>query len=972
MRELAAPAAARIARLRAEHRPPGTALGLGTAAPRLSWQVRTDRPGWVQSSYELQLLDDDGGVSESTGEVPSAEQLCVRWPFDPLRSREGRVVRVRATAVDGTATAWSDGALLEAGLLAPHDWVARPVTGDPDAAHLAPGSAPGPAPRVRREFAVGPGLLRARLHVTALGTHETWINGRPVSDEVLAPGWTSYAHRLRYRTHDVTALLREGQNAIASLLGNGWYRGRMAWSGARAHYGTRRSLLAQLELHYEDGGEDLVATDEQWRWSPSHVLSDDLYDGQEVDLRRVERGWSEPGHDAAGWAAVDVLPQDSFDAAVLVAADGPPVRALRTVPAVSVVRPPDGGVLVDFGENVVGRVRLRARGERGARVVVRHAEVLDDGRLAVRPLRSARATDTYHLAGGEEVLDAALTLHGFRYAEVRGLAGLAAEDVEAVVVGSDLEPAGTFTCSEPDVVALHENVRRSMQGNFVDVPTDCPQRDERLGWTGDIQVFSPTALFLADAGGFLVSWLKDLAADQAADGAVPFVVPDVLPGPVLPAAAWGDAATVVPSVVFERSGDRGVLEDQWDSMVAWVERILAAAGDDLLWTGGFQFGDWLDPTAPPDDAAAAQADPDVVASAHVVRSTALLARAARSLGRQEAADRYGALAERARRAFVAEYVTAGGRVLSDCPTVYALALAWDLVVEPEQRRRAGERLADLVRASGFRISTGFVGTPLVADALTATGRADLAYRLLLQRSCPSWLYPVTMGATTVWERWDSMLPDGSVNPGEMTSFNHYALGAVADWLHRTVAGLAPAAPGYRRVLVAPVPGGGLTSASARHASPYGPVSVDWRVEGGSWHLALAVPPGATAEVHLPDGSVPLDVPSGRHAWTLPWPPQAARPPEVTMDSPVRHLLDEPRAWAATAAALVGLGIGADEAEVAARAAPHRDGTVRDFAAAVSPRGGIPVGEPALMAVAAALDRAPTGRPAPPPTPEVRR
>ena len=368
-----------------------------------------------------------------------------------------------------------------------------------------------------------------------------------------------------------------------------------------------------------------------------------------------------------------------------------------------------------------------------------------------------------------------------------------------------------------------------MRGNFLDVPTDCPQRDERMGWTGDIQIFAPTASFLADCSGFLTSWLADLAAEQQPDGSVPFVVPDAIRGPEGPAAAaWGDAATVVPWVLYERFADAGVLAAQFDSMRAWTDRIAGLAGKDGLWAGGFQFGDWLDPAAPPEDPAAARTDPDLVATAHLVRSAELVARAAEVLGRDEERSRYTDLAATARDAFAREFVSPSGRLHNDAPTAYALALVWDLLPTPEQRAYAGHRLADLVRAAGFRVATGFVGTPLITDALTVAGEPDLAYRLLLERGCPSWLYPVTMGATTIWERWDSMLPDGSINPGEMTSFNHYALGAVADWLHRVVAGLAPAEPGYRRILVRPVPGGGLTSAAARHETPYGEAAVAWR------------------------------------------------------------------------------------------------------------------------------------------------
>jgi alpha-L-rhamnosidase len=480
---------------------------------------------------------------------------------------------------------------------------------------------------------------------------------------------------------------------------------------------------------------------------------------------------------------------------------------------------------------------------------------------------------------------------------------------------------------------LHENVIWGMRGNFVDVPTDCPQRDERLGWTGDIQVFSPSASFLFDSAGFLGSWLADLAAEQDEQGGVPFVVPDVLGSSfgAPAAAAWGDAAAIVPWVLYERFGDAGILATQFDSMRAWVDREAALAGPDLIWSGGFQFGDWLDPTAPPQAPFEAKADPDVAATACFARSAEVVGLAAAVLGRTEIAQQYTELAQAVRVAFAGEFVTAGGRVLSDAATVYAQAIVWGLLPEAEQRRRAGDRLADLVRTSGFRISTGFIGTPLITDALTATGHADVAYRLLLQKGCPSWLYAVTMGATTIWERWDSMLPDGRINPGQMTSFNHYALGAVADWLHRTVAGLAPAAPGYREIVVRPVLGSGLTSASARHRTPYGMAEAGWERRGDEVRLAVTVPVGSTATVHLPGRVDPVQVAHGTHRWSV-----VIEDDENHDLATVRNLMDHETVWTQVVALAQRLGVVTGEAEAAGRLRPYLDAGPDAVADALAP------------------------------------
>jgi alpha-L-rhamnosidase len=838
-------------------------LGIGEAAPRLSW---TRSGGAEQSAYEVRLRTAAGDVE--TTRVTGAGQVLEPWPFRKLRSRERVEVEVRVEA-GGEWTGWSAPLVIEAGLLRPEDVTARFIS-PRDVGGLDDGA----VALVRDLDLTGP-VTRARLYITAHGVYDAWIGGRRVGDHVLAPGWTAYRSRLRYQTFDVTEHLQAGGSSrLAVGLGNGWYRGQLTWNLRRDHYGDRLALLAQLEITYADGHRETVVTDERWRAGATGVLADDLYDGQCTDLRVP----LVPDTEADG--AVDVLPVEA-DTALLVEPMGPPVREVATVAAREVTTSPSGAQLVDFGQNVVGWVRLRVAGEPGQEVTIRHAEVLENGELGVRPLRDAKATDTYVLSGGPQVLEPRYTFHGFRYAEVGG-AEVRAADAEAVVVSSDLRRTGWFECSEPDVDRLHENVVWGMRGNFVDVPTDCPQRDERLGWTGDIQVFAPTAAFLFDVGGFLGSWLRDLEAEQRPDGGVPFVVPDVVhehlggprPGdePHSPPAGWADAAVHVPWTLYERYGDVGVLERQYGSMRAWVDKARSLAGDSLLWDTGFQFGDWLDPDAPPENAAAAKADPAVVATAYLARSAHLLARAAEVLGRTADAEAYQRLSDDVARAFDQAYVAADGTVRSDCQTVYALAIVWDLLRTPEQRDGAGKRLAELVRSADFHVSTGFLGTPVVLDALCRAGHPDLAHAMVLTRTSPSWLYPVSMGATTIWERWDSMLPDGSINPGEMTSFNHYAYGAVADWLHRCVAGLAPAAPGYREVLVRPLVTGQLRRAAARHDSPYGPIAVSWVLDGDAFELELDVPAGVTAHLDLPLAQPPCTVGPGSHRVAGAWVP----------------------------------------------------------------------------------------------------
>ncbi|MFJ9411179.1 family 78 glycoside hydrolase catalytic domain [Streptomyces sp. NPDC101393] len=758
----------------------------------------------------------------------------------------------------------------------PHTWTAQVIT---PAWREEPPVAPGrPAALLRAEFTASSPVRRAELRATALGVYEMHLNGAVVGDHVLAPGWTSYHHRHRYQSFDVTPWVRPGANAWGAHLADGWYRGLLGFNGGnRDIYGPDTGLLAELRIAYADGSVQTVTTGPDWRAAAGPVTAAGLYEGEVYDARRELPGWCEPGFDGAPWQPVRVL---DFDTSVLFPADSPPVRRIECLPPVAVTTSPTGRTLVDFGQNLVGRLRIRLRGDAGRTVTLRHAEVLEDGELCVRPLRGAAATDRYTLRGDTdgEQWEPRFTFHGFRYAELDNWPGeLTPGDVTAVVLHSDLRRTGWFESSDPSLNRLHENVVWGMRGNFLDVPTDCPQRDERLGWSGDIQVFAPTATFLYDTEDFLRSWLSDLAADQSDDPdgvpplispAIPVNIPVPLPPGNLAMAGWCDAAVIVPWVLYERYGDSQVLRTQYPSMRAWVDAVDRIAGPGHVWGEGFQFGDWLDPTASPEDPAGATTSSPLVATAYFARSARLLARSADVLGKSDEAEAYHALADAVRQAFRARFHIGGGRLAEETQTSYALALGFDLLQDGAERAEAGSRLAALVAERGHRIGTGFLGTPLVCDALTATGHTDTAYQLLMGRSCPSWLYQVDRGATTTWERWDSLLPDGSVNPGEMTSFNHYALGAIADWLHRTVAGLAPAAPGYRRLLVRPRPGGGLTWARAAHETPYGRAEVAWHLHEGQLTVTVTVPPGVEATVELPDAE-PTRAGPGTHTLHAP-------------------------------------------------------------------------------------------------------
>lgn len=873
----------RVSRFTADY---GAQAIVGTSCPRLSWRVEGGSD-WQQAQYELQC-------NRETVVVAAADSVFVPWPFPPLHSRERCRLRVRVRSQDGRKSTWSRVLEIEASLLLPSDWTALFVAPEPALRHEQPD---GVCPFLRQEFHIAQPVRAARLYVTALGVYEPHLNGRVIGDEVLPPNWTSYGSRLRYQTFDVTSQLKAGANVIGAVLADGWYRGRIgAGTSRRDIYGDEVALLAQLEIVLEDGSVQTVVTDTDWQASKGPILTSSIYDGEHHDARLELSGWDSPGYDASAWFGVRPI---DHAYTTLVTPSDPPIRRIEQRPAVAVLRSPAGNTILDFGQNLVGRLRLTANGEAGQTIRLRHAEVLDEGELALGPLRSARAEDSYTLrGGGEETWEPRFTYHGFRYAQIDGWPGeFDPEQVVAVVLHSDLERTGWFECSDPLINRLHENAVWSMRGNFVGLPTDCPQRDERLGWTGDVQIFAPAACFLYDVNGILVSWTADLVAEQALDGNVPHVVPNVLDETGIdalelpdwltdilrsPAAAWGDAAVIVPWTLYQRFGDTGILRERWESMHKWVDHLTQIAGDSRIWDTGAQFGDWLDPQAPPDRPDSGQTPGALVATAYFARSADLVARTAKVLGFDDHARDYGALAREVQAAYRAAFMDDEGNSTTPSATAHALVLVFGLAEDEEQEQRLGQRLRELVAENDYRISTGFVGTPLLCDALCQVGEYEAAYRLLQQTECPSWLYQVKMGATTIWERWDGLLPGGKLNPTERgLSFNHYAFGAVVDWLHRTVAGLAPLAPGYREIGFAPRPGDGLRSAAAELQTPYGQASIAWWLTNQSLEVAVTVPPNSLGHVMLP-GEEPVAVGSGHHHFTQGREPRSSQPyPRLT-------------------------------------------------------------------------------------------
>ncbi|MGG4033241.1 glycoside hydrolase family 78 protein [Paenibacillus cisolokensis] len=850
-------------------------IGIGERRPRISWRLQGDRRDVLQTAYRIQVSLDDAfrQIVWDSGKVESDASTHIELDGLSVKSRTVYYYRIQAWDNGGETSDWSETAWWETGLLDYREWQAQWIA-YPEAHLAALGEA---CPIFRRTFDVRDGVVSARIYATAHGVYELQLDGRRVGDWYMTPGWTSYNKRLQYQTYDVTERMTPGKHAIGIGVGNGWYKGNLAWSDRRNIYGDRSAALLQLHLVYADGSEEMIVTDSEWRAAPSAVLMSEIYHGETYDASLEQPGWCLPDFDDSSWLAAETV---EFDKSRLTAQYNEPVRPIETIKPIALLRTPAGETVLDMGQNMVGWIRFTVRAEAGREMRLQHAEVLDaEGNFYTENLRNAKQTITYRAKGGEtETYEPHYTFQGFRYVKLEGFPEpVEPEQFTGVVIHSDMTPTGRFACSEPLVNQLHHNILWGLKGNFVDVPTDCPQRDERLGWTGDAQMFARTATYLMNVAPFFGKWLQDLAADQLEDGGVPFVIPNVLSEKEHSSSAWGDAAVIIPWTLYLVYGDKRILERQYDSMTAWIQYIRKQSGDEALWNTGFHFGDWLALDSKPGSYFGAT-DNDFIATAFYAYSVSLLRDAAIALGKTADAEELRALHERIVAAFRREFVTPAGRLAVPTQTAHVLALTFGLV-EGDDRKRIGERLAKLVEDAGH-LTTGFVGTPYLNHALSTAGHHEIASRLLLRTEYPSWLYQVTKGATTVWEHWDGIREDGTFWSKDMNSFNHYAYGSIGDWLYRVVAGIDtdPSAPGYKRIVLRPQPVAGLTWADGAFDSMYGEIRCAWKLPDkpdGEIEVTVTVPPNTTATLTLPDSAsltpdavtesgTPLDRAAGVH------------------------------------------------------------------------------------------------------------
>ena len=868
-------------------------LGIDVTRPRFGWQLQSDKTGARQTAYQIKAASSvdqlKAGKADlwDSGKVESDQSIHVAYAGKALSSRQRVYWTVTVWDEFGSAIQ-GDTKWFEIGLLERNDWkgewVGTALRGGPRSLI--------PAPMLRKTLTLASAPQSARLYVTALGIYECSINGKQVSDDVFNPGWTDYNKRVQYKVYDVADLLQQGENVIGAMLGDGWAVGHL-FSQHRQQYYDRPRLLAQLEVTLSDGNTITVATDTSWKYQFGPIVSNDLLMGEDYDARLELPGWDAPKFDDSGWYSAQRFDDPGI---AIVATNGPTVKRIQELKPISdPVNKPSfvaPRVIFDLGQNMVGRVRFKGKAPADTTITFRFAEVLnEDGTMYTTNLRSARAMDYYTFKSDEEVIwEPHFTFHGFRYVEIQDYPGEVTRDtITGIVLHSEMAPTGEFECSDPMLNQLQRNIVWGQKGNFVDIPTDCPQRDERLGWTGDIQVFARTAAYNMNVASFMTKWAQDVTDAQYDDGIVPMVVPRIKSFFADGGPAWADAAIICPWTMYLCYGDTKILETSYPTMIKFMDFLEASSPGYIRCAPEFEgwpgFGDWLSINA---------ATPrDLLGTAFLAYDANLLSQIADVLGKSADAEKYRTLFANVKTAFANRYLVGSKvppvksmpsearrrmdeadaisrgnlknvdygvisskvfntEVLQPTQTAYVLGLHFDLLPEALRPLAVEELVADIQRRN-MHLSTGFVGAPYLPHVLSKNGRLDMAYTLLNQKTWPSWLYSVTQGATTIWERWDGWTEDrGFQDPG-MNSFNHYAYGSIGAWMYNTVAGIDidPKQPGYKHSILRPQLDGNLTSACGQLKTPYGELVSNWKLENGTFDWEVVIPPNTTATVTVP-------------------------------------------------------------------------------------------------------------------------
>ena len=814
--------------------------GLAVRKPRLSWKIESDKQMTKQESYFIEVRDKEN-VMWSTGEILSDQSVLIPYDGDSLKEETTYDVHVIVKTNHGEKG--EAHTTFQTGIFDGKKFKASMITHDFPEEETA-------CPVFYKSIHLEKKIAHAYAYATAHGVYEFRVNGEKAGEEFMSPGWTSYHKRLQYQFYDITEMLKE-ENEIELVVANGWYKGILGFDCKPNRYGNRVEVFAEIHFFFEDGTSEIIATDNTWNVRTGAIRYSEIYMGETIDTDQPE----------IKEGKVSVV---SFDKSVLCPQESEPVRVTQRIHPKRVFEDPEGNQLVDFGQNITGLVEIHIKGAEGQKITIRHAETLDkNGVFYPDTLRSAKSHDTYILNGEKQILMPHFTFHGFRYIAVDGVKNINPEMFTACAMHSDLDKIGEFHCSNEKVNQLQSNITWGIRDNFFDIPTDCPQRDERLGWMGDAQVISWTAAFNLNTARFFTKWMHDIMADSSLEEGVPHVVPDIMGS--YSSSAWSDAAVIIPWVVYQNYGDKRILEEGWKCMHEWVDYIQNHTNENGLWMSGFQYGDWLALDKEESADRTGATDKYMIANAYYIYVTDIVMQTAHVLGREADEEKYRKLHEQTLKSFQEEYYTPRGRIVSETQTGCVLSLYFNLAKEKDREQIITTLKNNIVNHKNH-LSTGFVGTPYLCHALSDCGEHEMAGMLFMREDFPSWLYSVNMGATTIWERWNSILPDGSFESSGMNSLNHYAYGSIGDWIYRKVGGIQQLEPGYHKFLIRPMFVKGIEEADTTLETPYGTILSHWECRNKKIHVKVTIPANTSAVLYLPEKDEKTELGSGTYEY----------------------------------------------------------------------------------------------------------